>query len=112
LVSFARFQPQQDIKMATHDLKQLMKAREEIDQQIAAAQSAQRDAAIAQARELIDQYGLTEKDLFSRRRGGPHPSKGTKVAAKYRDPKTGATWSGRGRAPKWMAGKDAAAFLI
>lgn len=37
---------------------------------------------------------------------GPQP-------AKYRDPKTGATWSGRGRAPAWMANaKDRTKFLI
>jgi DNA-binding protein H-NS len=33
--------------------------------------------------------------------------------AKYRDPKTGAEWSGRGRAPGWLAGaKDRSKFLI
>jgi DNA-binding protein H-NS len=32
---------------------------------------------------------------------------------KYRDPRTGATWSGRGRAPVWLAGaKDRTAFLV
>ncbi|MBB2929012.1 H-NS family nucleoid-associated regulatory protein [Paraburkholderia silvatlantica] len=32
---------------------------------------------------------------------------------KYRDPETGATWSGRGRAPAWLAeAKDRAVFLI
>jgi DNA-binding protein H-NS len=37
---------------------------------------------------------------------GPQP-------AMYRDPKTGATWSGRGRAPAWLAGaKDRTKFLI
>ncbi|MFM0292230.1 H-NS family nucleoid-associated regulatory protein [Paraburkholderia sp. RL17-380-BIE-A] len=37
---------------------------------------------------------------------GPQP-------AKYRDPKSGATWSGRGPAPAWLAGaKDRAKFLI
>ena len=46
----------------------------------------------------------------TKRRGdyirGPQP-------AKYRDPKTGATWSGRGRAPAWMANaKDRTKFLI
>jgi len=30
-------------------------------------------------------------------------TKGTKVAAKYRHPETGQTWSGRGILPKWMA---------
>jgi DNA-binding protein H-NS len=33
--------------------------------------------------------------------------------AMYRDPKSGATWSGRGPAPAWLAGaKDRAKFLI
>ena len=37
---------------------------------------------------------------------GPQP-------AKYRDPMTGATWSGRGPAPKWLASaKDRTKFLI
>ncbi|WP_435530751.1 H-NS family nucleoid-associated regulatory protein [Paraburkholderia caledonica] len=37
---------------------------------------------------------------------GPQP-------ALYADPKTGATWSGRGRAPAWIAGaKDRSKFLI
>nr|WP_279636670.1 H-NS histone family protein [Paraburkholderia aromaticivorans] len=31
---------------------------------------------------------------------------------KYRDPSSGATWSGRGRAPGWLAGKDRTAFEI
>ena len=29
-------------------------------------------------------------------------TQGTKVAAKYRHPETGQTWSGRGILPKWM----------
>ncbi|WP_342802419.1 H-NS family nucleoid-associated regulatory protein [Paraburkholderia panacisoli] len=37
---------------------------------------------------------------------GPQP-------AKYRNPKSGATWSGRGRAPEWLASaKDRTRFLI
>ncbi|EDS82163.1 H-NS histone family protein [Burkholderia pseudomallei S13] len=31
---------------------------------------------------------------------------------KYRDPKTGATWSGRGREPGWIKGKKRERFLI
>jgi hypothetical protein len=39
-------------------------------------------------------------------RKGPQP-------AKYLDPKTGATWSGRGPAPAWLAvAKDRSKFLI
>jgi len=33
-------------------------------------------------------------------------------APKYRDPRTGKTWSGRGRAPRWIQGEDRTPFLI
>jgi DNA-binding protein H-NS len=38
--------------------------------------------------------------------------KGSKVAAKYRDPATGATWTGRGKAPRWIQDQDRAKFEI
>jgi DNA-binding protein H-NS len=48
--------------------------------------------------------------------GRKGPSKGSKVAAKYRGP-NGETWSGRGLKPRWMTaaisdGKKAEDFLI
>ncbi|SAL81581.1 histone family protein nucleoid-structuring protein H-NS [Caballeronia arvi] len=33
------------------------------------------------------------------------------VHPKYRDPVSGATWSGRGRAPQWIVGQDRDRFL-
>ena len=43
--------------------------------------------------------------------------KGVKVAAKFRDPKTGETWAGRGARPRWLvarikAGRKPEDFLI
>lgn len=38
--------------------------------------------------------------------------KGRKLEPKYRDPETGKTWAGRGKYPRWMAGKDKEAFRI
>ena len=61
-----------------------------------------------------EDYGLTAEDLAPRRRGRPRKSagrSGTPAPAKYRDPKTGKTWSGRGRAPAWL-GKNRDRFLI
>ncbi|MCR4470139.1 H-NS histone family protein [Burkholderia sp. SCN-KJ] len=44
---------------------------------------------------------------------GPRaPRKRGRVDAKYRHPETGATWSGRGRPPAWIDGKDRAPFEI
>jgi DNA-binding protein H-NS len=34
------------------------------------------------------------------------------VPPKYRDPKTGATWTGRGSEPVWIRGKDRVRFEI
>jgi DNA-binding protein H-NS len=39
------------------------------------------------------------------RNGRRSPMKGAKVAPKYRDPKTGDTWSGRGVVASWLAAK-------
>jgi DNA-binding protein H-NS len=44
--------------------------------------------------------------------GRPSPLVGRKVAVKYRGPKPGQTWTGRGMPPRWMEGKDPAKFLI
>ena len=66
-------------------------------------------SAIAQIKSLIDEYGITLKDLS-------RPGKGSKresVPPKYRDPATGSTWTGRGKPPKWIANaKDRTPYLI
>ncbi|SAI42943.1 DNA-binding protein (histone) [Bordetella ansorpii] len=51
-----------------------------------------------------------------RRKAAPTGAKRA-VAPKYRHPQTGETWSGRGKAPRWLAaeeanGADRASFLI
>lgn len=55
----------------------------------------------AQVREMIREHGITADQL-----GFAPAGKGsrTKVPAKYRDPMTGKTWSGRGRTPLWLDG--------
>src|SRR4051794_36700875 len=37
---------------------------------------------------------------------------GDKVAAKFRNPETGKTWSGRGREPTWIKGKNREEFKV
>ncbi|MGY6127001.1 H-NS family nucleoid-associated regulatory protein (plasmid) [Paraburkholderia strydomiana] len=43
-----------------------------------------------------------------------NPGKRTRraAAAKYRNPEIGDTWSGRGRAPRWLKDQDLDRFLI
>lgn len=95
------------------DYEKLLKQRAELDQQIEAARAQALSSAIAQVQALVAQHGLTANDVFPSRKRRAASSAGTgKVAPKYRDPATGMTWTGRGKAPKWIDGKDRSAFAI
>ncbi|NIE66623.1 H-NS histone family protein [Burkholderia sp. Ax-1719] len=70
---------------------------------------------IAMIREKIAEYGLSAQDLgfavaVAARRG--RPPKKAPLPPRYQDPKSGATWSGRGKPPKWIAGKNRERYLI
>lgn len=80
----------------------LLAQKAEIDAQIAAAQAEAKAQAVTEARALIQEHGLTAADVFPQ---GKKP-KGSVGVAKYRDPATGVTWTGRGKPPNWI--KDAA----
>lgn len=81
----------------------------------------QSSGVIEKIRELMAKHGLTTADIDAH--GGSKQratkavvktmSKGSVAALKYRDPKTGATWSGHGRAPGWIASaKSRDKFLV
>jgi DNA-binding protein H-NS len=93
-------------------LKDLLAQREALEKAIAEARQTEISAAVTQVREIVAQYGLTAQDVFPGRAGKAPKSGASKVAAKYRDPATGQTWTGRGKAPKWIDGKDRAQFAI
>jgi DNA-binding protein H-NS len=93
-------------------LADLIAQRDSLNTQIAQLQQQDRLVAIAQIRELMTQFGLTGDDVSGGSKKAPSPSAGKKVAPKYLDPVSGKTWTGRGVAPSWIAGKDRGAFLI
>jgi DNA-binding protein H-NS len=85
---------------------------------------------ISSIRKMMAEHGLSIKDIEEapeeapRKRGRPVGSKNgvrtssakaaaSKVPPKYRDPATGATWSGRARPPAWIKDvKDRSKYLI
>jgi len=97
-------------------LEQLIAQKEALEKQIAETRERELASAVAQVKALVTAHQLTVADIFpgtTRKVRGDAPKKPTnKVAAKYRDPITGNTWSGRGLAPKWLAGKNKADYLI
>ena len=100
-------------------LQELIAEKARLESEISALISAGRKEAIDKVRALIQEFDLTAEEIGrtgtssrSAKKNGGSSKAGTKVQPKYRDPETGATWSGRGVAPRWIAGKDREAFLI
>lgn len=78
------------------------------------AQAARKDelsGAIQKIKDLMQLHGITVEDLTTGGRAKPAKPKGT-VAAQFNNPETGETWTGRGRAPRWLDGKDKEQFRI
>ncbi|MGF6571477.1 DNA-binding protein H-NS [Paraburkholderia sp. GAS333] len=82
--------------------------------------------AVDQIRDLMLRHGLTTEDIEAKARakraarglnghatGVKAKAPGSAKPAKYRDHNTGATWTGHGRAPGWIANvKDRTQFLV
>jgi DNA-binding protein H-NS len=73
--------------------------------------------------QAMTQYGITHQELRAAGNGAATTNgtagrrKTRRVPPKYRNPKTGETWSGRGRTARWIAeaereGKSRDKFLI
>ena len=94
--------------------KDLIAKRQELESQIAEARKAEISDALSQINDLINAFELTKEDVFptQTKTTKAHGSTGAKVAPKYKDPATGKTWTGRGKAPKWIEGQDRAGFMI
>jgi DNA-binding protein H-NS len=88
--------------------KTLLAELKQLNEQIAAARKAEADDALAKVRALVTEFGFTTNDVFGARR----TAKRDTVTPVFRHPETGQTWSGRGREPHWIKGKDRDQFRI
>ncbi len=83
--------------MATY--KQLVDQIEALKKQAEQVRKAELAQVIQEIKDKMAAYDLTVADL----RGGKAKGKRAAVAPKYRHNKTGETWSGRGKPPRWLA---------
>ena len=102
--------------MSKSSLSELLAQKAALEKQIADAQREQRSDAVAKVKALMAEYGLALADIGSKPAAAPKKVAG-KVAAKYHNPATGDTWSGRGLKPKWLtaalaAGRSLSDFAI
>jgi len=94
--------------MATY--QELKSQIEALEREANSLRAAERSEKIVLARELVKTYGLTASELGLT---GGRRSPSTAGVAKFRNPATGATWSGFGRKPQWLASaKDPESFRI
>lgn len=98
--------------MATY--KELKAQAEALLQQAEVARRAEIAAVVTEIQSKMKEYGITLADLKG---GVKKPKSRAAVVTKYRNPATGESWSGRGRAPKWLAdelakGLAREAFLV
>ena len=94
------------LKAMTTTLKDLLAQRAQLEAAISGARKEASEDALRTVHELVAEFGFTAQQVF------PWKPVVKKVAQKYRDEKSGATWTGRGRAPAWIAGKNREDFLI
>lgn len=93
-------------------VEDLQRQKEDLDRQISERLKAEKLAVIQQIVDVATQYAVTIEDLIEAMGGFKPKRKGVKATPKYRDPATGVTWSGRGKEPTWMRGRDRDDFLI
>lgn len=65
----------------------------------------------AQIQAIMNEYGLSVADLGgTSKQATKAPRKPVEI--KYKDDATGKTWTGRGREPKWLEGKDKQKYRV
>ncbi len=108
--------------------QKIEKEIQKLQKQAQALQVKQRGPVINSIIRSMREYEITPDEIaeaFSKktvrsavRKTGSAPAKSKRpVPAKYRHPETGATWTGRGKAPRWITsaeaeGQDRSDFLI
>ncbi|AOK29062.1 MULTISPECIES: H-NS histone family protein [Burkholderia] len=93
--------------------EELLAKRAQLDAEIAAVRATRRRDITEQILKLMREYEISVQDLddwLAAEESGDRRRR--RVEPRYWDPKTGATWSGRGKRPRWMAGHDPEEFRL
>lgn len=96
--------------MTSNTIQSLQKQLGHINLLLEEAKKEEKAAVLASIKEQVQQYGITEVELL--RAAGFVKDRPKRVPAKYYDPSSGKSWSGRGACPKWLIGKNRDDYLI
>lgn len=110
-------------------LDQKLAEREQLEKEIDKLRSQQRKQTITAMKADIKRFDISLEEIFPSAQPERKPKaatprktarkttkaarkKASPVSPKYHDPETGKTWSGRGREPLWLRGKNRDDYLI
>jgi len=96
---------------------ELMAQAEELKRQADEIRKQEQTAGVAEIRRIMAEHGLTSGDLGFPQATATAKPRAVGGQAKYRDPASGLTWTGKGRVPAWAiahkaAGRDLAELAI
>jgi DNA-binding protein H-NS len=99
----------------SNETAHLLAEKEALDKQLVAAQEMETRHVLREIVQKMREYNISLNELMGGKPAAQvvtNPELQSEPVAKYRDPVSGSTWSGRGRAPHWIAGKDREAFVV
>uniref|UniRef100_UPI003BEF30BC H-NS histone family protein n=1 Tax=Burkholderia arboris TaxID=488730 RepID=UPI003BEF30BC len=98
-------QPQYVARYVMNKFTDYIQRKAELEAQIARDRALVRDEVLIEIMAAIEEFKFDREDLF------PH-GKQRKIRPRYFDPESGAVWSGRGREPLWLRGKNRRDFEL
>ena len=96
-------------KMSLAELKSTLA---KVEDQIPKTRAREAQAVREQVTKLLEAKGLKLTDVMGTSGSARRSTRGRTVPPKFRDPKSGATWAGRGRRPAWYDPRHPERFQV
>lgn len=101
-----------DAESAPRSVEELRADHAALEAQLREREAEEKKSVLDEILKVSKSYRISLEDIITHFGGLPSRRKGTPAKPKYRDPVTGTLWSGRGKEPLWIRGKDRAFFSI
>ncbi|WP_080405720.1 H-NS histone family protein [Burkholderia ubonensis] len=90
----------------------LLSQYDELQRELDRARKQEVELVVDRVLAVLAESGIAQEDLMRYFATAKSKRSNTAPKPKYWNPKTGETWSGRGRAPRWLEGQDRTRFLL
>ncbi|VWC98634.1 H-NS histone family protein [Burkholderia lata] len=98
--------------MVSDRYSELMKRYLSLQEEIAAVRRQEVGEVMSRIVRAMSIYGISLEDVREAARKQSKAGSRPKREPRYMDPDSGRTWTGKGRPPRWIIGKDVEQFLI